>query len=113
MKQIQNPYPKANGFGLRVHRAEMALRKLALNPQAKIHTRSFDDCFEMGDGHAAVWSIMHKAMNEPDAFGQSLLTEGIQRMFGGSLNGQRYPKLWLEVYKSYCFQMQPPPAPRP
>lgn len=93
-----NPYPKYNGFGLRVHRAEQAIRKLADNPHADIYTRGFDNCFEMYDGNAVVWALMHKALQEPDERGQCLLTRGIQTMFSRTLDGQKYPDNWLDIY---------------
>lgn len=94
----KNPYPKQKGFGLRVHRAETSIRKLAVDPFADIYTRSFDNCFEMNDGDAVVWALMDKALNEPDQYQQSLLTKGIQKMFSRTLNGQKYPEGWLDTY---------------
>lgn len=93
-----NPYPTYSGFGLRVHCAYSAIRKLALDPFADIYSRGFDNCFEMNDGDAVVWALMDKALKEPDAYGQSLLTEGIQRMFSRTLEGNNYPKPWLDIY---------------
>ena len=96
----KNPYPTEEGFGLRVYRAEKAIRKLALDPFANIYTRGFDNCFEMGDGDAVVWALIDKAVQEPDIQGKNPLTKGIQEMFSTSLDGQKYPKLWLEVYEN-------------
>ena len=90
--------PKFLGFGLRVHRAEQAIRKLALYPFADVYTRGFDNCFEMHDGDAVVWALMDKAIKEPDQDGQSLLTNGIQCMFRNTLQGSKYPQCWLDVY---------------
>ena len=94
----QNPYPKYAGFGLRVYRAEQAIKKLSFDPFADIYTRGFDNCFEMHDGDAVVWALMDHAMKEPNQYGQSPLTEGIQRMFSRTLHGQKYPECWLKVY---------------
>ena len=96
-KEAGNPYPKQAGFSQRVRRAEQALRKLAFDPSADVFTRSFDDCFEMHDGKAVVWTLMHKALQEPDNAGDSL-TLGIQRLFGQSEDGHRYPLSWLQIY---------------
>ena len=96
-----NPYPTYSGFGLRVHRAGNAIKKLALDPFADIYTRGFDNCFEMYDGSAVVWALMDKAIKEPDCYGQSLLTEGIQRMFSRTLEESKYPECWLKVYYNH------------
>lgn len=93
-----NPYPTRSGFGLRVHRAETAIRKLARDPYADIFTRVFDNCFEMYDGDAVVWALMDKATKEPDCAGKSELTLGIQEMFKSTLKGQKYPDLWRKIY---------------
>ena len=95
-----NPYPRKKGFGLRVYRAEKAIKKLAADPFANIYSRAFDNCFEMGDGDAVVWALMHKAHQEVDPYGQSLLTRGIQEMFRRTLGGQKYPEDWLKVYRN-------------
>jgi len=95
-----NPYPKRKGFGLRAHRAGMAIRRLARDPSADIYTRGFDNCFEMHDGDTVVWALMHKALQEPDRYGQSLLTEGIGQMFRGTLDGAPYLRRWLDIYYS-------------
>lgn len=94
----QNPYPTQPGFDLRVRKAAKAIRMLAVDLFADIYTRKFDNCFEMDDGDAVVWALMDQATCEPDRFGQSLLTAGIQRMFSRTLEGQKYPECWLEVY---------------
>lgn len=94
----ENPYSKQKGFVLRVYRAEQAIKKLGLDPFAYIYICSFNNCFEMGDGDAVVWALIHKAHQEPDEHGQSLLTKGIQQMFSRTLNGMKYPKEWLDVY---------------
>lgn len=97
---MANPYPKYQGFGLRVHRAETAFKKLALDHFADIYTRGFDNCFEMYDGDAVVWALMDKASKEPDQYGQNLLTEGIQHMFSRTLAEQKYPEAWLKIYRA-------------
>ncbi|WP_317960426.1 hypothetical protein [Phaeobacter inhibens] len=81
-----------------MHRAAQALRNLGRDPYADIYTRSFDTCFEMYDGDAVVWALMDKALKEPDRHGQTLLTQGIQRMFSASLDGKSFPQLWHEIY---------------
>jgi len=83
-----NPYPKNVGFGLNLNRAEKAIKKLGLAPNANIYTRSFDNCFEMFDGGPIVWVLLHKAMKEPNTLGKNLLTRSIQEMFSSSLNGK-------------------------
>ena len=93
-----NPYPTNPGFGLRVHYAEQAIRKLATDPYADIYNRAFDNCFEMNDGDAVVWALMDKAIREPDQYGNSHLSEGIRRMFRSTLNGEAYPADWLNTY---------------
>ena len=97
----QNPYPTQPGFDLRVRNAAKAIRMLAVDPFAGIYTRKFDNCFEMDDGDAVVWALMDQATSEPDQFGQSLLTEGIQRMFSSTLEGRKFPEFWLEVYQRH------------
>jgi len=96
---MANPYQKNHGFGLRVHRAETAIKKLANDHFANIYTRGFDNCFEMNDGDAVVWALMDKATKEPDQYGQSLLTEGIQQLFADKLAGKKYPEIWLKTYQ--------------
>lgn len=105
-----NPHPKQAGYGLRLHHAEQAIKRLAVNPQADIYSRAFDDCFEMGDGDAVVWELMHRAHQEPDQYGQSPLTEGIQAMFRSSLNGLKYPQLWQDIYEKMPQTEQKPPS---
>lgn len=97
-RQTTSPYPANSGFGLRVHHAEKAIRKLGDDTWANIYTRGFDNCFENGDGDAVVWALIHKAVQEPDDFNKSQLTRGIQAMFSSTLDGQKYPKKWLDVY---------------
>lgn len=93
----KNPYQKHKGFGLRVHRAESMLRRYGHDFDYDLHTRGFDNCFEMFDGDAVVFALMHKAYAEPDKHGQTLLTNGIQRMFGGRLNKNGFPQDWEDV----------------
>jgi hypothetical protein len=81
----KNPYQRRAGFGLRVTRAKVALRRLGADCLAPIYTRGFDDCFEMYDGDAVVWALMHEAIG-----GDVLLERGICNM------GKA---VWLEVYE--------------
>lgn len=92
-----NPYPMRPGFGLRVHRAELALRRLGINPSLDIYRRSLDDCFEMGDGDAVVFALMHKAYTEPDSKGRSDLSQGIKRAFRRELSMDGFPVRWEQV----------------
>jgi len=103
-----NPYKTHKGFGLRVHRAETAIRKLGLDKYADVHTRGFDNCFEMYDGSAVVFALMAKAKLEPDQYGQSPLTQGIQNMFSTSLdeNGQ-FPQ-WEKIYQDGLLALKSP-----
>ena len=82
----KNPYQMLEGFGRRVACARKALLRLSADPLARIFTRSFDNCFEMHDGSAVVWALMHEALA-----GNDDLKQGIERT--GS-----WPH-WLEVYK--------------
>jgi len=99
LEKPPNPYPTRQGFGLRVHRAEQAIRKLGLNRYADVHTRGFDNCFENYDGSAVVFALVSKAKREPDQHGQSLLTQGIRNMFNTSLNVQGDFPQWEKVYQ--------------
>ena len=94
-----NPYPTRPGFGLRVHHAETAIRKLADKPWANIYTRGFDNCFENGDGDAVVFALMHKAYTERsvDPNGRSQLAEGIGYMFRGRLSLDGFPLNWETI----------------
>jgi hypothetical protein len=89
-----NPYKTRPGFGLRVHRATEAIKKCGLWGELPAG-RAFDNCFEAGDGSAVVWALVHTAKQEPDEFGQSLLTQGIRRMHSG-----RWPEQWETVYNA-------------
>ena len=73
---MKNPYPKRPGFNFRVLNARRALEKLGQDPKARIFTRGFDNCLEMGDGDAVVWQLMHVVKAE----GADLLKRGIQGM---------------------------------
>jgi hypothetical protein len=84
----KNPYQRRPGFGLRVARAKSALRRLGADCLANIYTRGFDNCFEMFDGDAVVWALMHEAIG-----GDVLLERGIRNM------GKAVWPQWLEVYE--------------
>ena len=71
----KNPYPRRQGFALRVANAKRALRRLGRDCFADIYTRGFDNCFEMFDGDAVVWALMHEAVN-----GDDVLERGIRNM---------------------------------
>ncbi|MBL4877079.1 MAG: hypothetical protein JKY10_11380 [Cohaesibacteraceae bacterium] len=75
-----NPYTTHKGFGLRVYRAEHMLRQHALKLDHDIHTRTFDNCFEMFDGDAVVFALMDKAKSELAQTGSSTLAAGINRV---------------------------------
>ena len=86
-----NPYPKQPGFSRRVGHAKRALKKLARHPHQRsvINCRDFDNCFEVGDGDAVVWALMHAA--ETDAG----LSHGIFYLDGGC---GYLLKQWRRVY---------------
>jgi len=84
----QNPYPRRQGFALRVANARRALRRLGRDCLADIYTRGFDSCFEMFDGDAVVWALMRDAVN-----GDALLEQGIRNM------GKAVWPQWLDVYE--------------
>lgn len=94
-----NPYPKNPGFGLRVHHAETAIRKLANDASLDIYTRGFDNCFENGYGDAVVFALMHKALAERSQHParHSQLAEGIGYLFSSSLNFNGFPPLWEAI----------------
>jgi hypothetical protein len=83
----RNPYPTRKGFGLRVANARRALRRLGEGCLANVYTRGFDACFEMFDGDAVVWALMHAALS-----GDLVLERGIRNM-----GDQVWPQ-WLAVY---------------
>jgi len=84
---MKNPYLTNKGFGLRCLRAQIALEKFGRDQLKRPYTRSFDNCFEMGDGNAVVWSLMHEATN-----GNDDLKRGIENM------GKNVWPHWLDVY---------------
>jgi hypothetical protein len=88
-KPSKNPYPRKRGFSLRVANAGRALRRLGHDCLANIYTRGFDSCFEMHDGSAVVWALMHQAIERQD----SVLERGIRNM------GVAVWPQWLEVYE--------------
>ena len=83
-----NPYPRRHGSGFRVANAKRALRRLGQDCLAPIYTRSFENCFEMFDGDAVVWALMHEAIS-----GDELLERGIRNM------GKAVWPHWLDVYE--------------
>jgi len=83
-----NPYERRHGFGLRVACATKALRRLGEDCLANIYTRGFDNCFEMFDGDAVVWALMHAAIG-----GDVRLERGIRNM------GKDVWPHWLEIYE--------------
>ena len=82
-----NPYQTLPGFGLRVHQARTAIKKYALDYEARPYSRTYDNCFEMGDGSAVVWQLMRHVIN-----GDEILEQGIRRM-GGQLFAD-----WMNIY---------------
>jgi hypothetical protein len=84
----KNPYPRRQGFGLRVANAKRALRRLGRDCLAEIYTRGFDNCFEMFDGDAVVWALMREAVT-----GDEILERGIRNM------GKDVWPHWLAVYE--------------
>jgi len=84
-----NPYPTQPGFGLRVKHAKAVLEIYGQDEFSKPYSRTFENCFEMFDGDAVVWSLMHDAI----ARNNGDLAEGIKRM------GKNVWPHWLEVYE--------------
>lgn len=68
--------------------AKKALRRLGENPDARVFTREFDGCFEMGDGDAVVFQLMDAALS-----GDDLLLRGIKRL------GNETWLNWSECYE--------------
>lgn len=87
----RNPYATRPGFGFRVANAKRALRRLGADCTIDIFTRGFDNCFEMYDGKAVVWALMHAALN-----GDELLVAGIKAA-GGCMWAD-----WLELYRAHA-----------
>lgn len=87
--ECSNPYTTRPGFGFRVANAKRALRRLGADCAANIFTRGFDNCFEMHDGDAVVWALMHAALN-----GDDLLAAGIKTA------GARMWADWLDLYRA-------------
>jgi len=85
----QNPYLTRPGFGLRYSRAKAALEIFGQDEFSRPYSRAFDNCFEMFDGDAVVWALMHDAT----ANNNDELAEGIRRM------GKDVWSQWLEVYE--------------
>ena len=91
MNARRNPYPKQEGFGFRYLRAKTALERFGRNCMAEPYCRSFDTCFEMFDGRAVVWALMHTAIRNT-ARGDDFLKRGIENM------GATVWQDWLKVY---------------
>jgi hypothetical protein len=91
MTEKENPYPRKPGFGLRVHYAKQALEVYGHDEFAPPYSRAFDNCFEMYDGKAVIWALMHSAIvkNNGD------LAEGIRR------TGKDVWPHWLEIYEQH------------
>ena len=85
----QNPYLTRPGFGLRFNRAKAALESFGQDEFSRPYSRAFDNCFEMFDGDAVVWALMHDAI----AHNNGDLAEGIRRM------GKDVWPQWLELYE--------------
>jgi len=93
MSRRCNPYPKHDGFGFRTLRARSALEKFGRDGLARPYCRSFDNCFEMDDGDAVVWALMHRAVRN-SATGDTHLERGIRNL------GDAVWSDWLEVYRN-------------
>jgi hypothetical protein len=89
---MKNPYPKQAGFNFRVLNARRALEKLGQDPSARIFTRRFDSYFEMFDGDAVVWQLIHMVRTEK----AELLEKGIKTMCGNAECLQR----WNNYYEN-------------
>ena len=104
LRAKKNPYKTYKGFGLRVARAKKILIDLALGNDGRItktgetysmsKSRTMDNCFENYDGSAVVWALMNTAAQEPDEYGQSLLTYGISQFLGNDFA----KKQWKDTY---------------
>lgn len=98
-----NPYPRHDGFGFRVLRARIALEQFGRDGSATPYCRSFDNCFEMDDGNAVVWALMHRALRN-SATGKPELEHGIRNL------GDAVWSDWLEVYRLCDRQQLPLPG---
>ena len=85
----QNPYPTKPGFGLRYQRAKAALEIYGQDEFCPPYSRSFDNCFEMYDGKAVIWALMHNAVHDKNED----LAEGIRR------TGKDVWPNWMEIYE--------------
>ena len=94
-----NPYTTHKGFGLRVYRAEHMLRQHAFKLDHDIHSRSFDNCFEMFDGDAVVFALMDKAKSELAQTGSSTLAVGINRLFSQTASDSELLHDWDAFYQ--------------
>ena len=86
-RSVPNPYPKRPGFARRVAYAKRRLRADGRDCMRRPYSRGFDTCFEMFDGEAVVWALMHTAMN-----GDVALMMGIKAM------GPEVWPQWSAVY---------------
>jgi len=97
MTNTKHPFPTRKWFGLRVANARRSLERLGCDCLAKIYTHGFDNCFEMSDGKAVVWQLMHEALS-----GNTILEQGIRNM-GGTCWDE-----WLALY--HAAQPEPEPS---
>jgi hypothetical protein len=87
-----NPYPQQPGFSARITHAERCLKLLAEGNHWRTvngdrysvaSDRQMDNCFEMGDGDAVVWELMHRAQTD------AVLKLGIRKSCGRALEQWR------------------------
>lgn len=78
MRRLSRTFPD------RVDRASIAIRR------GRTQSRSFDDCFEQGDGDAVVTALVRRAAKNPE------LHRGICRLHGGE-----FPAGWLATAETH------------
>ena len=82
-----NPYETRPGFSRRVRTAKQRLEAFGSDGK-RPHSRSFENCFEMCDGEAVCWELMHAALA-----GNADFKAGIEAM------GAAVWPHWLRVYQ--------------
>lgn len=82
-----NPYITRPGFASG-SRTQRALSRLGVDCTANIFTRGFDNCFEMYDGDAVVWALMHAALNGDDILAAGIKTAGVCGLIGSTFTAQ-------------------------
>jgi hypothetical protein len=89
-RSVPNPYTKRAGFSRRFAYAKRRLEAFGRDCFKRPYSRGFDNCFEMFDGEAIVWALMHHAIN-----GNVDLMMGIRNM------GKDVWPRWSAVYNAH------------